>query len=87
MCFGSIMEGPDRKTLAPLVESALPTIIEMLRDQSIAVKDTAAWTLGRISDLCCDSIKTDVHLPALVQALVSVCRKSLASSPTAAGLS
>ncbi|KAJ1031485.1 hypothetical protein NDA13_001878 [Ustilago tritici] len=70
MCFGSIMEGPDRKTLAPLVESALPTIIEMLRDQSIAVKDTAAWTLGRISDLCCDSIKTDVHLPALVQALV-----------------
>lgn len=70
MCFGSIMEGPDRKTLAPLVESALPTIIEMLRDESIAVKDTAAWTLGRISDLCCDSIKTDVHLPALVQALV-----------------
>ncbi|PWY98805.1 putative karyopherin beta-1 subunit [Testicularia cyperi] len=70
MCFGSIMEGPDRKTLAPLVESALPTIVEMLRDQSVAVKDTAAWTLGRISDLCCDSIKTDVHLPSLIQALV-----------------
>lgn len=70
MCFGSIMEGPANNTLVPLVEQALPTIIEMLRDQSIAVKDTAAWTLGRISDLSCDAIKPDVHLPALVQALV-----------------
>ncbi|EPQ30681.1 uncharacterized protein PFL1_01582 [Pseudozyma flocculosa PF-1] len=70
MCFGSIMEGPDSKTLAPLVEQALPTIIEMLRDQSVAVKDTAAWTLGRISDLCCDAIKPDVHLAGMIQALV-----------------
>ncbi|PWN46943.1 putative karyopherin beta-1 subunit [Violaceomyces palustris] len=70
MCFGSIMEGPNSKTLAPLVEQALPTIIEMLRDQSVPVKDTAAWTLGRISDLCCESIKPDIHLPSLIQALV-----------------
>lgn len=70
MAFGSIMDGPDSKVLAPLVEQALPTIVEMLRDTSVPVKDSAAWTLGRISDLLCEIIKPDVHLPALIQALL-----------------
>lgn len=70
MCFGSIMDGPRTESLAPLVEQALPTIIEMLRDPSVAVKDTAAWTLGRITDLLGETIKPDVHLEPLVTGLL-----------------
>lgn len=70
MAFGSILDGPDPKVLAGLVAQALPTLIEMMQDPNVHVKDTAAWTLGRISDFLIDSIKTDVHLPPLVTALV-----------------
>ena len=71
LCFGQILDGPQTITLTPLVEQALPTIIEMMTDQSPAVKDSVAWTLGRITDLLCDVINPDVHLPALVQAAMT----------------
>jgi importin subunit beta-1 len=70
MAFGSILDGPDPKVLAGLVAQALPTLIEMMQDPNVHVKDTAAWTLGRISDILIETIKPDVHLPPLVAALV-----------------
>lgn len=70
LCFGQILDGPMTKTLTPLVEQALPTIIGMMTDQSPAVKDSVAWTLGRITDLLCDVIHPDVHLPELVRAAI-----------------
>lgn len=70
MAFGSILDGPEEKILAPLVAQALPTLIEMMRDPSLHVRDTTAWTLGRISDVLVKTIKVDVHLPALITALV-----------------
>ena len=72
MAFGSILDGPEPKLLTPLVAQALPTLIEMMvRDPELHVKDTTAWTLGRISDVLVETIKTDVHLPDMVQALVA----------------
>lgn len=71
LCFGQILDGPDIRTLTPLVEQALPTIIEMMTDESAAVKDSVAWTLGRITDLLIDVISPDVHLPAFVRAAVT----------------
>jgi importin subunit beta-1 len=71
LCFGQILDGPSTVTLTPLVEQALPTIIEMMTDSSAAVKDSVAWTLGRITDLLCNVISADVHLPALVQAAIT----------------
>lgn len=70
MAFGSILDGPEEKILAPLVAQALPTLIDMMRDPSLHVRDTTAWTLGRISDVLVKTIKVDVHLPALITALV-----------------
>lgn len=70
MAFGSILDGPEEKILAPLVAQALPTLIEMMRDPSLHVRDTTAWTLGRISDVLVKTIKVDLHLAALVTALV-----------------
>ncbi|KAJ7058264.1 armadillo-type protein [Mycena amicta] len=70
MAFGSILEGPDPIVLTPLVTQALPLLIDMMTDSHADVKDTVAWTLGRICELLIQTIKPDVHLHALISALV-----------------
>ncbi|CCM03217.1 uncharacterized protein FIBRA_05341 [Fibroporia radiculosa] len=71
MTFGSILDGPDPNVLTPLVNQALPILIDMMNDSNLHVKDTVAWTLGRICDLLVGTIKPDVHLHPLVSALVN----------------
>ncbi|TFK24855.1 karyopherin Kap95 [Coprinopsis marcescibilis] len=71
MTFGSILEGPDPSVLTPLVNQALPLLIDMMNDANVQVKDTTAWTLGRICDLMITTIKPDVHLHPLISALVN----------------
>lgn len=51
MVFGSILSGLDKNTLKPLVEQAMPTLIELMYDESVIVRDTAAWTFGRICEV------------------------------------
>ncbi|KAG2208221.1 hypothetical protein INT47_006076 [Mucor saturninus] len=70
MAFGSILDGPDPVVLTPLVDQALPTLIQMMRDSVVHVKDTVAWTLGRICELLIHCIKPEVHMNELVSALV-----------------
>ena len=70
MAFGSILEGPDPVVLTPLVNQALPLLIAMMSDSDVQVKDTTAWTLGRICDTMIETIKPDVHLPPLVEVLI-----------------
>ena len=38
MAFGSILEGPDPTKLKPLVEQAMPMLIETMKDSSVVVK-------------------------------------------------
>ncbi|THU97897.1 ARM repeat-containing protein [Dendrothele bispora CBS 962.96] len=71
MIFGSILEGPDPSVLTPLAEQALPLLINMMADNNVHVKDTTAWTLGRICDILISVIKPDVHLHPLISALVN----------------
>ena len=71
MSFGSILDGPDPTVLMPLVNQALPLLIGMMNDSNLHVKDTTAWTLGRICDLLIITIKPDVHLHPLISALVT----------------
>lgn len=70
MAFGSILDGPDPIVLTPLVDQALPTLIQMMKDSIVHVKDTVAWTLGRICELLIHCIKPELHLNELVSALV-----------------
>ncbi|PFH47543.1 hypothetical protein AMATHDRAFT_67559 [Amanita thiersii Skay4041] len=77
MTFGSILEGPDPNVLMQLVHQALPLLIDMMGDANTHVKDTTAWTLGRICELLVGTIKPNVHLEKLVDALV----KGLTDSP------
>ncbi|KAI8972612.1 ARM repeat-containing protein [Trametes punicea] len=71
MTFGSILDGPDPNVLTPLVNQAFPILIGMMTDPNVHVKDTVAWTLGRICDLLISTIQLDVHLNPLIFALVA----------------
>jgi len=47
--YGSIMEGPTSEKMRPLVEQSYGHLVLALRDPSVAVRDSIAWTLGRIA--------------------------------------
>lgn len=51
MTFGSVLNGLEINTLKPLVEQAMPTLIRLMYDSSVIVRDTTAWTFGRICDV------------------------------------
>lgn len=67
--FGAIMEGPGEQIMEPMVKQALGILINMMNDESLHVKDSTAYALGRITEFCSDAIDPNEHLPALVQAL------------------
>ncbi|KZV72414.1 karyopherin Kap95 [Peniophora sp. CONT] len=70
MAFGSILAGPDPSVLTQLVNQALPILLSLMDDADVNVKDTTAWTLGRVCENLIACIKPDVHLQALVTSLV-----------------
>ena len=80
MSFGSILEGPDPAQLKPLVEQAMPMLIELMKDGSVVVKDTAAWTIGRVCELIPEAAISPATLQPLLEALVT----GLASEPRVA---
>ena len=68
--LGSILEGPDAVQLKPIVEEAMPMLIALLKDQSVVVRDTAAWTVGRVCDLIPEAVISEKTLPPLLHSLV-----------------
>ncbi|XP_022105978.1 importin subunit beta-1-like isoform X2 [Acanthaster planci] len=80
MSFGSILEGPDPDALKPHVAQHAEQLILLLNDKSVVVRDTVAWTLGRICELLPETVLNDVVFPTLLQALV----QSLDSEPRVA---
>lgn len=67
--FGAVMEGPDEKVLEPIVKSALQILITMMDDPSLHVKDSTAFTLGRITENCSEAIDPSQHLDPLIRSL------------------
>ncbi|KAI0204261.1 armadillo-type protein [Astrocystis sublimbata] len=67
--FGAIMDGPDEKTLEPIVKQALPILITMMEDSSVFVKDSTAYALGRITEACSEAIDPNTHLDPLIRSL------------------
>jgi importin subunit beta-1 len=61
LAFGSILEGPSKAVLTPLVLQAIPIMVTLMRDGSVQVRDTAAWTIGRICDLHAEALNETVH--------------------------
>lgn len=71
MVFGSILGGLDANTLKPLVEQAMPTLIELMYDTSVIVRDTAAWTFGRICEVIPQAAINETYLNPLLESLIN----------------
>lgn len=65
------MGGLEAKTLKPLVEQAMPTLIEHMYDSSVVVRDTAAWTFGRICEIIPEAAINETYLKPLLESLVN----------------
>lgn len=77
MAFGAVLEGPDATVLGPLVNQALGTLLQMISsDSSVAVQDTVAWTLSKITEVVLEVIDPNVHLQSMVTALIEGLPKS-----------
>jgi len=48
MAFGAILEGPSGELLKPLVDMAFQFLLNAMNDENMCVRDTTAWTIGRI---------------------------------------
>ncbi len=70
MSFGAILEGPDAIKMKPIVEEAMPMLICLMKDPTVVVKDTAAWTIGRVCDLNSSAAINETCLQPLLEALV-----------------
>ena len=82
--FGAILEGPNPANLAGIAKEALPVLVMALKDDSTHVKDTTAWTIGRVFEF----VHTDEHpmvdaqtFPQVLQAMM----ESLKDVPHVAG--
>ena len=77
MAFSSILDGPSSETIGPYVNQSIPILLAALSDPHDMVKDTTAWTIGRICELHVRSIPHETF-PTLVNGLLS---KLLTESP------
>ncbi|CAM8971079.1 unnamed protein product [Rhodiola kirilowii] len=84
--FGSVLEGPSPEKLTPIVNSALNFMLNSLtNDPNSHVKDTTAWTLGRIFEFLHGSIvETPIITPANCQQIITVLLQSMKDAPNVA---
>jgi importin subunit beta-1 len=75
MVFSSILGGLESQTLKPLVEQAMPTLINLMYDNNVIVRDTTAWTIGRICEVIPLAAIDPQFLEALLQALINQLQK------------
>mmetsp|Transcript_46161 Transcript_46161/g.98866 ORF Transcript_46161/g.98866 Transcript_46161/m.98866 type:complete len:856 (+) Transcript_46161:309-2876(+) len=76
LAYGSIMEGPSSDKMRPLVQGSYIHLVQRLQDPSVAVRDTVAWTLGRIVRYHPSIIPLKEIVPVLIEKLADVPRVS-----------
>ncbi|KAH7538258.1 hypothetical protein FEM48_Zijuj03G0180200 [Ziziphus jujuba var. spinosa] len=84
--FGSILEGPSADKLTPIVNVALSFMLTALtNDPNNHVKDTTAWTLGRIFEFLHGStMDTPIITQANCQQIITVLLQSMKDVPNVA---
>lgn len=80
MSFGSILEGPSTHVLVPIVEQALLTVINLMHDPSVIVRDTTTWVLSKI----CEQVSDVVLKPDTLKPVLDVLIEALKSEPRVA---
>ncbi|XP_028402951.1 importin subunit beta-1-like [Dendronephthya gigantea] len=71
MAFGSVLGGPDPEALKHVVVKAMPLIIELMHDPSTVVRDSAAWTVGRVCELLPDEAINPAYLNRLLEQMLT----------------
>ena len=70
LAYGSLMDGPSSTRLTPIIQMSLSVIVDSLNDPtSAAVRDNAAWTIGRICQFHTEAIAP--ALPNLIPILLT----------------
>ena len=69
LVIGSILEGPSNMKIAPIAK-AIPTIIALLTDPNIFVKQSAAWALSKIAQHQYKIVTQPLHFTPLLKALL-----------------
>ncbi|KAM0946031.1 putative importin-beta domain, armadillo-like helical, importin beta family [Dioscorea sansibarensis] len=84
--FGSILEGPSPDKLTPVVNVALNFMLTaLIKDPNNHVKDTAAWTLGRIFEFLHGSaMETPIVTQENCQQILAVLLQSMKDVPNVA---
>ncbi|KAK9144038.1 hypothetical protein Syun_013438 [Stephania yunnanensis] len=84
--FGSILEGPSPDKLTSIVNVALNFMLSALtKDPNNHVKDTTAWTLGRIFEFLHGStVETPIITQANCQQIITVLLQSMKDAPNVA---
>ncbi|KAL5816843.1 hypothetical protein ACOSQ3_025221 [Xanthoceras sorbifolium] len=84
--FGSILEGPSPEKLVPLVNIALNFMLSaLMKDPNNHVKDTTAWTLGRMFEFLHGStLETPIINQANCQQIINVLIQSMKDVPNVA---
>lgn len=84
--FGSILDGPSPDKLASLVNVALPFMLSaLMKDPNNHVKDTTAWTLGRMFEFLHSSIVgTPLINEGNCQQIITVLLQSMKDAPNVA---
>ncbi|KAK4771446.1 hypothetical protein SAY87_031978 [Trapa incisa] len=84
--FGSILEGPSPEKLVPLVKVALQFMLAaLMKDPNNHVKDTTAWTIGRMFEFLHGStLDTSVITPSNCQEIITVLLHSMKDVPNVA---
>lgn len=54
-----------------MVEQAMPTLIELMYDSSVAVRDTAAWAFGRICEIVPEAATNETYIKPLLESLLN----------------
>lgn len=70
MAFASILDGTSAEAIGPVVNQSIPVLLNALSDPHMLVRDTSAYTIGRICDLHVRAIPADIF-PTLVNGLMS----------------
>ncbi|XP_064389350.1 importin subunit beta-1-like [Halichondria panicea] len=69
VAMGSVLEGPSPTALEPAIANIVERLIGCIGDEAVQVRDSAAWTIGRICEHVPSVLLTDITLPPLLQAL------------------
>eukprot|EP01054_Gregarina_sp_Poly1_P003915 Gregarina_sp_Poly_1__3914@NODE_2171_length_2560_cov_409_677898_g1400_i0_p1_GENE_NODE_2171_length_2560_cov_409_677898_g1400_i0NODE_2171_length_2560_cov_409_677898_g1400_i0_p1_ORF_typecomplete_len783_score121_00HEAT_EZ/PF13513_6/2_3e03HEAT_EZ/PF13513_6/3_8e02HEAT_EZ/PF13513_6/1_5e07HEAT_EZ/PF13513_6/24HEAT_EZ/PF13513_6/1_8e04HEAT_EZ/PF13513_6/3HEAT_EZ/PF13513_6/1_7e02Vac14_Fab1_bd/PF12755_7/1_9e02Vac14_Fab1_bd/PF12755_7/62Vac14_Fab1_bd/PF12755_7/1_4e03Vac14_Fab1_bd/PF12755_7/85Vac14_Fab1_bd/PF1275 len=75
LVYGSILEGPTTRAFGPALQKSFEPLCKGLNDESLAVRDTTAWTIARVAKFhlpaILDYLGTGPETPGLISLLVS----------------